>query len=71
MTLEMAELGECLRKRQLEINQLREELKLARAALTEIASADGESLWMDDRDDAADSMLQTAKEALEKMTIKL
>ena len=35
------------------------------AALTKIANYDGESIWMDDRDDAAYGMLEVAKAALE------
>lgn len=42
-------------------------VEIAVDALTKIASADQDSLWMDDRDDAADSMLQEAKDALERL----
>jgi hypothetical protein len=41
-----------------------EQLEKFRKALERIADYDGESIWMDSRDDAADDMLSIARVAL-------
>jgi hypothetical protein len=45
-------------------DKLETELAAARAALETIARYDEESIWDDDRDDAANAMLYVAREAL-------
>lgn len=40
-----------------------EELKRLREAIQIIANYDNESIWFDDRDDAADNMLEIARKA--------
>lgn len=46
--------------------ELRRQLREANEALTKIANYDGESIWMDDRDDAANDMLRIAQRAIER-----
>ena len=41
-----------------------ESLKAKQKALEEIAHYDEQSIWMDDRDDASDAMLDVARQAL-------
>ncbi len=46
------------------IHTMNDELEKFRKALEEIAYYDEESIWQDDRDDAADNMLSIARQAL-------
>ncbi len=43
------------------------ELTIAKKALEEIVDAPNQSLWMDDRDDAAEAVIETARAALKKI----
>lgn len=45
-------------------NQMLEENEKLKKALTEIADYDGESIWQDSREDAANGMLSVARQAL-------
>lgn len=47
------------------VERLRAERDCYKDALTRIARYDRESIWRDDRDDAADDMLEIARLALE------
>lgn len=45
-------------------DEVEQKTETLRSALEEIAKADEESIWMDDRDDAADRILSVARKAL-------
>ena len=50
-------------------DKLETELAAARAALETIAKYDDESIWDDDRDDAANAMLWVARDALKLISV--